>query len=287
MAVPDKAAPMVPTAALVDADGRVRARVGNVCPKKLQPTVETVPGQAWYAGVQEQILVARARTTLHVAMGSLMESLECPIAIVRKEGSAHVLSKASVDIKPGGLVIPIHCMNVENIVSALRPGLVIHPRAVHCKVFGSVVTDGNEDKAVEFGLVVNPEVRYANKNKAASDSPLSSLQMHPFWLVQRQAKEEEEPNCILENQYVTSVLGCTWRWQCVEDPCQRSGTTSSWAAMVPVITNTKFIKAGDSVILAHTTVQKPAKPKTKERERTWHDDFRTMQKKFKKQTDVN
>ena len=56
--------------------------------------------------------------------------------------------------------------------------------------------------------------------------------------------------------------------------------------MVPVITNTKFIKAGDSVILAHTTVQEPATPRRKERERTWHDDFRTMQKKLKKQTDV-
>ena len=54
-----------------------------------------------------------------------------------------------------------------------------------------------------------------------------------------------------------------------------------------VITNTKFIKAGDSVILAHTTVQEPAKPKIKERERTWHDDFRTMQKKLKQTTDVN
>ena len=41
VAVPDKAAPMVPTAALVDADGRVRARVDNVCRKPLPPpTVE-------------------------------------------------------------------------------------------------------------------------------------------------------------------------------------------------------------------------------------------------------
>ena len=57
--------------------------------------------------------------------------------------------------------------------------------------------------------------------------------------------------------------------------------------MVPVITNIKFIKAGDSVILAHTTVQGRPKPKRKERERTWHDDFRTMQKKLKDQTEVN
>ena len=55
---------------------------------------------------------------------------------------------------------------------------------------------------------------------------------------------------------------------------------------MPVITNTKFIKAGDSVILAHTIMQAPAKPKKTERSRTWHDDFRTMQKKLKKQTDV-
>ena len=217
-------------------------------------------------------------------MGSLIESLDCPISFIRKPGQHGILSKATVDIKPGGLVIPMYC-SAENIQSALKPGLVTHPRAVHCKVHGSVVTDGNED-AREFGLVVNPEVRYHNKNKAASDSPLSSLQMHPFWLVQRQVKEEEEPNCIPENQFVTSVLGCTWRWQCDEDPCQRSGTTSSWAAWVPVITNKRFIKAGDSVILAHT-VQEPAKPKRKKRERTWHDDFRTMQKKLKKETEVN
>ena len=215
-----------------------------------------------------------------------MDSLVCPIAIVRREGlHGHPLSKASVDIEPGGLVLPIHCMNVENIVSARKPGLVIHPRAVHCKVFGSVVTDGNDEKAVEFGLVVNPEVRYPNKNKAASDSPLSSLQMHPFWLVQRQAKEDEEPNCILEHQYVTSVLGCTWRSTCLNGPCQRDGTTCSWAALVPVITNDKFIKAGDSVILKHTIVKPQEKPKR--RERTWHDDFRTMQKKLKQKTDVN
>ena len=162
-----------------------------------------------------------------------------------------------MDIEPGGLVIPMYC-SLENIQSALKLGLVTHPRAVHCKAFGSVVTDGDEE-AREFGLVVNPEVRL-DSNKS---STLPSLQMHPFWLVQRQVKEEEEPNCILENQYVTSVLGCTWRWKCVEDPCQRSGTTSSWAATVPVITNNKFIKAGDSVILAHTTVQEPAKPKKK------------------------
>ena len=49
---------------------------------------------------------------------------------------------------------------------------------------------------------------------------------------------------------------------------------------MPVITNIKFIKAGDSVILAHT-MQEPAKTKRKGRERTWHDDFRTMQKKLK------
>ena len=72
VAVPDKAAPMVPTAALVDADGRVRARVDNVCRKPLPPppTVETVPWQAWYSGVQEQRLVARTRTTLQIAMKS-------------------------------------------------------------------------------------------------------------------------------------------------------------------------------------------------------------------------
>ena len=163
--------------------------------------MERVPWQAWYSGVEEQRLVARARTTLHVAMGSLMDSLVCPIAIVRREGlHGHPLSKASVDIEPGGLAIPIHCMNVENIVSALKPGLIIHPRAVHCKVFGSVVTDGNDEKAVEFGLVVNPEIRFPNKNKADSDSPLSSLQMHPFWFVQRQAKEDEELQKKLKEQ---------------------------------------------------------------------------------------
>ena len=103
--------------------------------------------------------------------------------------------------------------------------------------------------------------------------------MHPFWLVQRQAREEEEPNCILENQYVTSINGCTWRSTCLKEACQRDGTTCSWAALVPVITNDKFIKAGDSVILKHTIVKPQEKPKR--RERTWHDDFRTMQKKLK------
>ena len=89
VAVPDKAAPMVPTAALVDADGRVTARVDAAACRNPSPspTVETVPWQAWYSGVQEQRLVARARTTLHVAMGSLMESLDCPIAIIKKDGN--------------------------------------------------------------------------------------------------------------------------------------------------------------------------------------------------------
>ena len=56
--------------------------------------------------------------------------------------------------------------------------------------------------------------------------------------------------------------------------------------MVPVITNTKFIKAGDSVILAHTVQEPQPKAKIKD-ERTWHGDFKTMQKKLRQQTDAN
>ena len=58
VAAPDKAAPMVPTAALVDADGRVTARVDAAACRNPSPspTVETVPWQAWYSGVEEQRL---------------------------------------------------------------------------------------------------------------------------------------------------------------------------------------------------------------------------------------
>ena len=280
VAVPQPQALMVPTVALVDANGRLRARTTDIATQSPpEPSVTIIPWKQWYSATQEDRLVARARSTLHAAMGSLIDRFYCPVSFIRKSGHHYIVSKATADIELGGLVIPIHS-SAENIVSALKPGLVTHPRAVHCKVHGSVVTDGNED-AREFGLVVNPEVKIeSNKNPT-----LSSLQMHPFWLVQRQAREEEEPNCILENQYVTSINGCTWRSTCLKEACQRDGTTCSWAALVPVITNDKFIKAGDSVILKHTIVKPQEKPKR--RERTWHDDFRKVQKKLRKWTDGN
>ena len=207
-----------------------------------------------------------------------------PVSLFRDKGK--ILSKATTDIEEGALRVPVDLKKIDNIatVVAQADGVLHHPHSVIMHVCWPTSEEeqlaGIEEESQQLHFRLMPEFNLP-KAPTQKGEPLNwSLQnsCHLFWGIQRQEKDEDEPNCELRFRKVVPVIAAppVSTFPGAQVPC----LTDTFNVHLPYIVNTQKIARGATVMLKWQVL---VKEKAEKKNRTWADEVKkTEAKRFKK-----
>ena len=247
--------------------------------------VEVIPWSEWLSSEQRAEEIAAAKSVLVAAVAALNSRVRThPLTIFRR--GQDVVCQATKDVGVGELVIPLSFKKQASMVVKGVDAGFVHPHAACCRVSWTVTEEkkaaGIENDTEEITIMVQPEFKLPKPPVVTGDTLLWAAQdaAYPFWGIKRQAKQDDPWNCEVVREDVTAVLAFSWGKSFVKGNYDLDPVADTFSAAVPILVNTKAIKAGEMVMLKWAVQQK--QKKDGKRGRTWVEFVKEDIKKQKK-----